>query len=179
MKRLMKFVALAAVMPLIMAATEYSPTRLIAPEGNGLALTSTQGDCCDAKFTGQIWVSGLVSAQVSHGLDDEPGEAGEPELILVPDADSLKRLPYFSNYELKGIVILNYKDALSMVFGKELAEEIVEKKVNNEKVSGRFLIKDYEVGVDCNFPWANATLVSADVPPKGAVLGKHVIAYCG
>ena len=176
MQRLIKFLALAAVMPLIMAANKYSPPELVAPKDNGLTLVSTQNDCCEAKFSGQIWVSGVVTAQESHGADGDPGE---PELILVPDADSLKRLPYFSRYEIKGIAITNYKDAVSMVFGQEVAKKITGKEVNNEKIEGRFLIKDYEVGIVCDFPWANANLVSADIPPKIAMLGKHVTAYCG
>jgi hypothetical protein len=173
-KKLTFYLLVIAIVPLIMAADEYSPPDLIIPKDNGLKLISN--GFYDAKFSGQIQVSGTVTAQMSGGIDDDPGK---PELILVPDEDSLKRLPYFTRYEIKGIVLTNYDEAVLMVFGKDIAKKMTAKGADNRKTDGSFLIKDYEVGIECDYPFADATLVSANIPPKVADLGKHVMAYCG
>lgn len=161
--------------------------HLVHPEGSDLTLTElNRGNDLHAKFAGQVWVSGTV-------IGRWPGPDGatnmnykEPDFVLVPDSESIVRLPYFflrepryfHRYEVRSIEMLNGASALRMAAGDEPVRKLLERRVNHVRISGRFLIEQYVVGVECDAPWARAVLVRVEQAEQTAKLRSSVPEGC-
>jgi hypothetical protein len=140
-----------------------SGPALIQPAGSGLHLKKVDG--LSAEFGGSTWVAGAVSAKWPLG-EGGHREDDISEVVLVPTADAAKRLPHFARYGVREIEIANEKEALARVFGPDDALRFSRREVKTLRAKGRFLIDRYEVGVECDWPWARARLVRAEVPGR-------------
>lgn len=152
-----------------MASAEDLRMHLVHPEGSDLVLTKLErGIDLHAKFAGQAWVSGTVVGRWPGGATNMNYK--EPDLVLVPDSESAAQLPYFflrdpkysHRYKVRSIELVNGLDALRIASGDESVRRLLERRVNHVRVSGRFLIEQYMVGVECDAPWARAVLVRAE-----------------
>ncbi len=127
-----------------------------------------------AKFSGQVWVSGTVIGRWPEGATNM--DYKEPEYILVPDEASrvglpyfvLRDPPYFNRYMVRTITLLNGREALRKAVGERQAQRLYEKRVNHVRATGRFLIDQYIVGVECDAPWATGNLVDVESPERVA-----------
>ncbi len=156
-------------------ATDDKRMRLIQPKGTELVLLQlARTNDLFAKYAGQVWVSGTV-------IGRWPGSATnlnykEPDYLLIPDQESVAQLPhfvlneppYFIRYSVRTITLLNGPEALRKAVGETEARRLRERRVNHVRVTGRFLIEQYIVGVECDGPWARAILVKAELPEQVA-----------
>lgn len=145
-------------------------THLVHAKGAGLTLISRKLD--EAKFSGQAWVTGTLVGRWPAGAGAVAYKA--PEYLLVPDAASSAKLPYFvlreppyfNSYRVRTIEIQNGETALRLALGQKAAGSLVHRRVNAIRASGAFLIKEYSVGVECDAPWARALVVKAKIPDR-------------
>ena len=102
----------------------------------------------------------------------------EPDFLLMPDRDSIAQLPYFvlreppyfNQYKVRSIILVNGSDALRIAAGDEQLRKLLERRVNHVRTTGKFLIEQYVVGVECDAPWARAILIKAELPDQVATL---------
>lgn len=158
---------LGTVIALSAASAEEEISKLIQPKGSGLTVSKIQrDDGLLAEFNGQVWVTGTLIAEWLGGIGNIY------EYVLIPDATSIKRLPYFTikdpphilSYQVRTIDIQNGPEALIMAVGSEKAERLINRHMKVLKVTGSFLLERYSVGVECDAPWARATIVKTKVP---------------
>lgn len=175
---------------LLSAATlraEGEVTRLIQPKATASDLKLTElknKDDLLAKFSGQTWVTGTFVVRWPAGAGATAYKT--PDYVLVPDPAAISILPHFRiidppfkhSYKVKDIEIQNGAVALRLAFTEATAKKILERKANSIRVTGRFLIESYEVGVECDAPWARASLVKADLPDQLAVVHRKVEEGC-
>lgn len=144
---------------------------LIQPKGSTLKLAYLkEREDLSATFSGEMWVSGTLVAEWMAGTDEKAHEA--PDYVLVPDAISKKKLPYFRiregsfdhRYMVRTIDIQNGREALLLSAGEEKTQLLLNRKLNILKVTGAFLLNDYSVGIECDAPWARASVRRARVP---------------
>jgi hypothetical protein len=152
-----------------------SGPRLIEPTKTGLRLVKIEDDGLTAKFSGSTWVAGTVTAKWLT----EDGEAaeGDLEMLLVPAEGTAKRLPHFARYPVTEIYVANQKEAIEKIFGAAAALRFSRKEIHSLRAKGRFLIGDYEVGVECDAPWASARILRAEIPGK-RLAGEDADAGC-
>ena len=161
--------------------------RLIQPKSTTSDLTLTKledkGDLF-AKFQGQTWVSGTFVVRWPAGASAIAYKT--PDYLLVPDTASSSKLPYFvisdstyiNSYKVKTIEILNGEEALRLAFTDEAVRRILGRKTNSVRVTGRFEIGSFVVGVECDSPWARAELLKAELPDQLAVVHRKVQDGC-
>jgi hypothetical protein len=170
-----------------LANAEGQATRLVQPKGtaNDLKLAELKKkEGLLAKFSGQTWISGTFVVQWPAGASAMAYKT--PDYKLIPDSASTSKLPHFiisdppykNSYKVKDIDIQNGEEALRLTFSAELAKRILERKTDSIRVTGRFLIESYVVGVECDAPWANANLVKADLPDQLAKVHQKVPEGC-
>ena len=161
-----------------MASAESGRMRLAQPEGLNLVLTKLdRGSDLRAEFAGQAWVSGTVVGRWPNGATDM--NAKSPDVVFVPDPQSAARLPYFFlrepkhvlRYPVRSIELVNEIDALRIAAGDGRVRRLLERRVNHVRITGRFLIEGYVVGVECDAPWARAMLIGAE--PNEQATGHH------
>ncbi|MDP3701619.1 MAG: hypothetical protein Q8R72_12020 [Hylemonella sp.] len=149
--------------------------HLVQPKGPELALTKlVRTNDLFAEFSGQVWVAGTVVGRWPAGATNLNYK--EPDYLLVPDQDAAAQLPYFvlreppyfNQYKVRSIELINGAKALRIAAGEERTRRLLERRVNHVRVSGRFLIEQYVVGVECDAPWAKAILVKAELPEQAA-----------
>lgn len=149
--------------------------HVVQPKGTALVLTKlVRTNDLFAKFSGQVWVSGTVIGRWSAGATNMADK--EPDYLLVPDGGSIDQLPYFvlreppyfNQYKVRSIELLNGAEALRIAAGEAQVRRLLERRVNHVRVNGRFLIEQYVVGVECDAPWAKALLVKAELPEQVA-----------
>jgi hypothetical protein len=149
--------------------------RLIEPAGTQLVLHKLVRDQdLFAKYGGQAWVSGTVVARWTTGAMNLKEK--EPEYLLIPDPVSAAQLPHFMllepphflHYKVQLISLINGVEALRLAAGEIQVRRLLERRVNQIRTSGRFLIEQYVVGVECDAPWAKAVLVRAQLPEFAA-----------
>ncbi|MBX9660286.1 MAG: hypothetical protein K2X00_17140 [Nitrospiraceae bacterium] len=137
-----------------------------------------------AKFSGQTWVTGTVVGRWPAGAKNTAYKA--PEYMLVPDARSVAKLPYFqlkdpsyfNKYRVQVIDLQNGESAIRMAVGAEKAERLLMRKTNVVRATGKFLIESFVVGVECDAPWARGILVKAEVPTQIAAIHQAVPERC-
>jgi hypothetical protein len=158
--------------------------HLVQPNGGGLALVQLERENnLFAKFSGQTWVTGTF---VGHWPGGTKSKATTPEYLLVPDKSSsaglpyfvLKEPPYFHRYLVDAIDVENGETTLHMVISQEKADRLLKRKVDAVRATGRFLVENFIVGVECDAPWARAVLVKAQLPSQVAVLHQTVPERC-
>jgi hypothetical protein len=158
--------------------------RLVQPKSTNLVLKQlVRNNDLFAKFAGQVWVSGTVIGRWPEGATNTNYK--EPDYILVPDQESsatlphfvLREPPYFNRYIVRTITLLNGPEALLKTVGEVPARRLNERRVNHIRVTGRFLIEQYVVGVECDASWARGKLVKSELPEQ--VASKHLQALEG
>ena len=115
----------------------------------------------------------LIEAKYSFVFDEESGYDQEPHLLLVPDRESLARLPYLTRWvtrfdddpelvewtdKAKEIWVTNVSQAAVLLLGKTQAEEMMAGK---HKVVGEatVVIEGFSAGYECDRPWFQTVLV--------------------
>jgi hypothetical protein len=155
-----------------LASAEENHMRLIKPKGTELKLLELKRDTdLFAKFNGKTWISGTFVAEWPEKVDGED-EIFNPQYLIIPDATSIAKLPYFrfkdatylNNYPIKTIDLENGETALNLTANKRDATRFLEHEINKIEVTGKFLIESYIVGVECDSPWARANLVKFKKP---------------
>lgn len=148
---------------------------LVQPKGAALVLTKlVRTNDLFATFSGQVWVTGTVIGRWSTGAMNLADK--KPDYLLVPDYGAVNQLPYFvlreppyfNQYKVRSIELLNGAQALRIAVGEEQVRRLLERRVNHVRVNGRFLIDQYAVGVECDAPWAKALLVKAELTERSA-----------
>ena len=178
MKNLITLTLLVAACAMTHAAGERM--HLVQPRGTELKLIQLQRqNDLFAKFAGQVWVTGTFVGRWSAGANNMADKS--PDYLLVPDAASISKLPYFllkeppyfNSYKVKTIDLQNGEAALRIAVPEKDAKLLLGRKVDSVQTTGRFLVEAYVVGVECDAPWARAVLVKAELPEQAvAVHGK-------
>ncbi|MEW6563350.1 MAG: hypothetical protein AB1400_08995 [Pseudomonadota bacterium] len=160
MRTLLTFLALALYCPAVFSG-ETLP--LVTPGGTKLVVSKMEREeGIFAEFSGRIWVSGTLVAQWLRGVDEEADNT--LDIRLLPDAASIKMLPYFESYPVKQIDLENETEVLKMAVESSVMTKLLHKEIKIVKAEGKFLLGNYIVGVDCNAPWARARVVKAKIP---------------
>lgn len=113
-----------------------------------------------AEFKGRMWVTGTLV--VKWGGE----KSVEPEYLLIPDHQSRQRLPHFVRYGVTWIEVKNGVEALSMARGADFARRASEWQKETVKLTGAFEIDSYVVGVECDAPWARASVARVNIPKQ-------------
>jgi hypothetical protein len=159
--------------------------RLVQPRGSTLTILQVSRDAdVRARFAGRTWITGTVVGRWPLGAADPGYET--PDYILVPDAPGIRRLPYWllreppylNRYRITGIELTNGEQALRLAVGATEANRLRERKVDQVRATGTFLIEALEIGVECDAPWAKARLVQAKVPVRVAARHGEVVEGC-
>jgi hypothetical protein len=115
----------------------------------------------------------LIDAKYAFVFDEESGYDQDPHLLLVPDHESLARLPYLTRWvtksdddpklvewtdKAKEIWVTNVSQAAVLLLGKTQAEEVMagKRKVVGEAV---VVIEGFSAGYECDLPWFETVLV--------------------
>lgn len=178
MKKFLLFILALSAIYSALAADESHPT-LVVPKTSGLVVkTVEQAPLSDVSFSGEVWVSGLLIAQWPADIKTlDPHDKITVSIKL--DKTELSHLPYFDwpewkkSYIPQEVYIWHPEDAVKLVFSKQISSQLLNKEIQRAKVHARFQLTDYEIGVECDWPWAHATLVSADVTAV-AQIGKMI-----
>jgi hypothetical protein len=145
--------------------------QLVQPNGSGLKLAVLKThEGSDARFTGHAWVTGRFVAWWPAGSRELLDKT--PEYLLVPDAKSTDKLPHFTllyehklvRYPVKTVSLTNGEDVLVSIVGEGRARQLLDRHVDSVDATGRFLVEEYEVGVECDAAWAHAKIVRAVLP---------------
>jgi hypothetical protein len=152
------------LLALAVAASAFGAKQLplVQPVGGELTLGRLESKYTEAKFLGQTRVAGTFVAQWVVGVDETFPNTKQFRLILLPD--SAKGLPYFQGYPVTKIDVTNGMNALQLSAGKKVAADFASKKVMLIRAEGVYLISSYIVGVECDAPWAGATILEAQSP---------------
>ena len=111
-----------------------------------------------AEFKGAIWVRGTLYADWSQA------NSSPVELRLVPDGASRKRLPHFARYGVTWIEVKNGTEALKMSFSASEYKRVLAREGSMAHVTGEWEISGYAVGIECDSPYAYATIVKTKIP---------------
>ena len=161
-ERMKKLIVLALLMTAIAAGAQEPETPLMEPAESGLQLARlSRNHELLADFTGRVTVTGTLVAEWAGGIDSE---YPDPEVVLVPDAGSIARLPHFSDYPVRHIELRNGRHALFMAVGEARANALLDRKLVRVEAAGTFVVADYSVAVECDASWTRGTMVSADIP---------------
>jgi hypothetical protein len=173
MKRLLIFLTLVLASVTIQA--NGATRNLIQPKGLELKLVElkTKNDL-QASFSGKAWVSGTFYGIWPGGVEALSSKA--PAFVLLPDGRSKSALPHFvikdppyaHTYKVKSIDIENGEEALRLAVGDVEAQRLLDRKVSSIRVTGRFQIQSFVVGVECDAPWSKAKVELVEIPKKVA-----------
>ena len=158
--------------------------HLAHPKGTSpvlLEVNREQG--VSAKFGGYAWVKGTLHARWPSG---QGTQSDSPEYLLIPDADSTAKLPYFffrnasatRRYRVASLQLVNGEQALRKAAGRARADQFLQRRTDDVHVTGDFLVEAYEVGVECDAPWAKARFVRARIPDQTAVVRQEIQESC-
>jgi hypothetical protein len=161
--------------------------RLVQPKATASDLHLVElkkKDNLFAKFDGEVWLRGTFVVRWPAGAAATAYKT--PDYILVPDRTSIAKLPYFvlnvppfkNSYKIRTIEIQNGEEALRIAFTDEDVRKILGRKVNAIRVTGKFLIDAYVVGVECDAPWARAVLIKVDLQNQLAQAHQRVQEGC-
>jgi hypothetical protein len=176
MKRIFALVIAMLISPPGLAGKERHP--LVQPRGTELVLRKVQRvNDLYAEFTGTVEVTGTMMGWWPGGATNTNYK--EPEYLLIPDNESKARLPHFllndppysHSYNIRDITVTNGPAALREAVGSDSLKRLLERRVNHIRVTGKFSLSKYVVGVECDAPWARATVVKSQLPEQLASLG--------
>ncbi len=174
--------AMTSICPAL-AGSQTTPT-LVVPKTSTLSPSVVAPDASrGALFSGQVWVNGLFIVQWPDGTRElHPSDKMEVSIKL--DEEERKRLPYYDWPEWKQtyiphlVVITNPEEAVNLVFPKDLSASVLSKKVRVAKVHAKFLLGNYEIGIECDASWARAKLISANVSETAQISDKLHLTGC-
>ena len=175
MGNLYKKAAIVGLVALCLASLSHAEERMriVQHKASPLRLAAqVERPDISSTFDGQIWVSGTLIGDWVGGIDNIKYKL--PDFLFVPDAPTIAKLPYyalneppyFRRYKVKVIEVLNGADALSAALGDKTVQELLNRKLPRLKATGAFLLTAYQVGVECDAPWAKAKLVKAKLPQQ-------------
>jgi len=130
-----------------------------------------------AHFDGEIWVAGTVVASWVRGIDEI--ERNTFRVQLLPDAQSISKLPHMPNYPIRRITFIDDDDALKVVFSKAELAQLRAKKTMTGRRSGKFLLTDYQTSVECDSPWVHVRVIRFVAPPRSVNRELKYAAGCG
>lgn len=157
------------------AQSQEAASRLVQPTGTSLKLVDLRNTQeLRAEFSGAVWIEGTLIVEWTDGSERAANPA--PEYRIVPKATSKARLPYFvvndppyrNSYKVRSIEIENGDEALLLAIGREAAERFIEQKRSVVRVTGRFQLEAFSVGVECDAAWAKAKVLRVQLPKNGA-----------
>jgi hypothetical protein len=143
--------------------SEEVASRLIQPMGSSLKLVELKNaEELRAEFSGTAWIEGTLFGEWTEG--SYRIENAVPEYTLVPNTASKVRLPHFvinappylNSYKVKSIEIENGSEALQLAIGRVATQRFIERKRGLVRVTGRFQLESFSVGVECDVAWAKA-----------------------
>lgn len=167
--------AMLAIVAFTMVQAHAQHARLVVPQGSALSPVRVNvKDGVDATFKGRTWITGTMIGTWNGGAADSV--APSPDFLIVPDSKSAARLPHFTirdsarllRYKVRSVELLNGVEAIRLAVGEARARQLMDRQVNSVRVAGKFLIEKYEVGVECDAPWAKAIMIDAKLPDKVA-----------
>lgn len=169
------FVALMFSVTCVAAAAD-ADIKLVQPKDSTLRLNKlTTKDDLAASFSGEIWVDGTLIAE--RGGYAGRGVYLPPSYVLIPDTKSKRKLPYFTikdssnlhRYPVRNILIENGSKAVEMAVGADKADLLLRGQAKELRMTGAFLLGKYSVGVECDAPWARASIDEVVIPDPGKV----------
>ena len=128
-----------------------------------------------AELEGQIRLDGVFVAEWIKEADEED-QPFKLRIRLIPNHFELKNLPYFSGYPIRILAIQNETEALKLAIEPNTLAQLKRKKLKQVKAIGTFWLENYNVTVECDNPWATATIVKASIS-KPLVLKKFPKKY--
>lgn len=170
-RRISLVAVLFATLPFVRPAIADDPAdaRLVLPNGSELVVVEDARRLgLVARFRGELWLRGRFVARWPERAANDRDAL--PEYILIPDAAGRAKLPYYElrennrmlRYSPERIEIDATPDALRLAVGESQAQRLLRRRVDRVESRGRFLIGRYAVGVECDAPWATATLLEVD-----------------
>lgn len=161
--------------------------KLVRPKATITELQVTQLNIeneAAARLHGRVWVNGTFIARWPAGASAL--NSGPPEYILIPDKRSASKLPYFylrdssfhHAYRVTTIDLQNGEDALRIAFSESSVQKLLAREVDSMRVTGSFFIEDYEVGIECDAPWARAVLLKTNIPNQVAQIHQKAPDRC-
>ena len=165
------------------AANKTQPS-LVVPKTSELTPSAvTSSPLMQASFSGQVWVTGLLTAQWPAEIKTlDPRDTIEVSIKL--DEKERSHLPYYDwpewhkSYIPDSVDITNHDDAIKLVFPKDISAKLLNKKIQLAKVHARFLLADYQIRIECDWPWAQANLISAAVNEVAQISSKTDLGGC-
>lgn len=156
--------ALALILPLTTGAADR--IALVNPAPSVLQPTQVRTkDGHSAKFVGQIQIDGTLYVEWYGG---SPPAA---EYRLIPSPKSAKQLPHFRGYGVTWIEPLDGPETLRSAVDSATFQRVIAKQ-SSFRVSGSWFVTEYEVGIECDAPYAHAKVWAAPAPQKLAVVEK-------
>ena len=116
---------------------------VIVPESSRLALASYDGDSHDASFRGTERISGRFAIAWRNDGDEHL-----LEILFLPDASSMKRLPRERDEPGLAIAVTNRDAAVMRLLGRENGARLLEGELAAIEGSATLVIGDVETGVD-------------------------------
>jgi hypothetical protein len=168
------WLAASAETGLVVVRPEKSPLKLAAVTDHGLT----------ARFSGAITIDGVFVAR--WAAPDDEKNADELLFSLYPTAEFKRSLPHFANppsssyrwsYEPGVIDVANAEATLRKLVGRDRAERLLKRKIERIELVGSFKISAYEVGVECDSPWARAE-IDRYLPVKRVITANTDVARC-
>lgn len=159
-------------------------SRLVQPKGSAFKLGDLKNTQeLRAEFTGKAWVDGTLFGKWAEG--SESVIDATPEYTLIPSHASSLTLPYFvitdpphrNSYRIRSIEIENGEHALRVIIGSAAAQRFIERKKGTVRVTGRFQLESFAVGVECDAAWAKAKVSQVQLPSR-AVRPQKTVEGC-
>jgi hypothetical protein len=154
----MRIVLLLSTLVLAFGTAAADRVVLVNPQPSVLRPTSVQEkNGLLAKFSGQACVEGTLYVEW-YGEKTKTAE-----YKLIPSAASSKRLPHFKGYFVTWIEPFDGSGTLRSAVDEETFKRVQEKNMDFH-VTGSWWIEGYEVGVECDAPFAHARIRAATIP---------------
>ncbi len=151
-----------ALVALVSAVAVAGGPRIPRPSPLTLASLTTKNQH-HAEFAGQVWVTGSLYVEWSDGREPTAGYR------LIPHAKSSKQLPHFARYGVTWIGLKNGPAALRMAVSQDIYQHVIDRQIKLFKVTGDWKLDAYAVGIECDAPYAYATVVAAEIPDQRLV----------
>ncbi len=180
--------AIALILTVLIATPSVAEAErhpLVVPAGTELVVRKVQrANDLYAEFAGSVDVSGTFMGWWPGGAMNKNYK--EPDYVLIPDKESKARLPHFllrdppyrHRYIVRDISVTNGSEALREAAGMEGLKRLLERRVNHVRVTGKFRLSEYVVGIECDAPWARARLTKAELPVNVAGAGHWPYGGC-
>lgn len=110
-----------------------------------------------ARFGGRYELGAtLVAKWIPEDGDEVPAAL---DIHLEPDPAAAAVLPHFDAFEVRTVQLDNGPAVLRMALRPRTVERLQRRQLAQVRVTGRFLLEQYSVGVECDSPWARARVV--------------------